>query len=85
MLHERHAPRLAIAYLHVQAVVHKIEVDLEHAIVIGNRTGGEAAGSEVLRDVPGMIDPRRLREPYFSHDLATQLQARTGLAPLIIR
>ena len=59
----------------------KIEIDLERARAVRNRPGGQPARGDVERDVPGMIEPGRARQPDLADNLRPQLQRRGGVRP----
>ena len=83
-----HAPRVepdrlfaAVAGRAAQHVVEKVEVELEAAIAIRNCRRGQAARRYIENDVPGMVEPRGLHEPYFADDLRPELQRGAGILP----
>jgi len=62
-------------------VVDEIEVNLEGAIAVWNRRGGQAMRRHVEHDMPGVIEPRRLREPDLANDLRPEVQRGVSVLP----
>jgi len=62
-------------------MVDEIEVELKGAIDVGDERGGKAAWRRIQHDVPGMIEPRRLREADLADDLRPEMQRRIGILP----
>src|SRR6185369_3819170 len=54
-----------------QRVIQKVQLELE-AIRDGRR--GQAPGRDIENNVPGMIEPWRLREPDLANDLGPEMQ-----------
>src|SRR5207248_3189803 len=71
-----------VALQNAQVVVDEIELDLERVRVVRNRQGGEPARGHVEGDVPGVVRPRRQREPDFAHNLSPHVQRRTSVFPI---
>jgi len=61
--------RVAFAGAHIEHVIDEIELDAEHIALPGNRPGIEPAGGDIERDVPGVVEPGRQRQPYFADHL----------------
>ena len=59
----------------------EIEIELKAAIAVGDERGGKAAWRRIKHDVPGLIEPRRLREADLADDLRPQMQRRIGILP----
>ena len=57
---QRQPAAAAVARLHDQLMVDEIEINLERAVAVWNRRGGEPARRHVQRDVPRMVQPRGL-------------------------
>src|SRR3569832_225878 len=62
--------------------MNEIEIDLEHAGTVRHGSSREPPRRDVVRHVPGVIGPRRLREPYLADDLRPQVQRRIGILPV---
>src|SRR5205807_9714451 len=61
--HRFHRP---VAGLDQELVVDEVEIDLKYARVISDRGSGKPTRGEVERNVPGVIDPGRLDQPYLA-------------------
>ena len=59
----------------------KIEVDLKGACAMGHLRGSQSSCRDIKGDVPGMIEPRRLRQPDFADDLRPHLQRLARVFP----
>src|SRR5262249_52349444 len=59
----------ASARLNAKVVINEIEIYLKSALVIRDRRGRQAARSDIQRDLPPVIDHRRLRKPHLADDL----------------
>jgi hypothetical protein len=81
---ERYLPLRSVASLDTKQMVDKIKVDLKHSFCEGDRRGRESARRHVKRDVPGVIEPRGLRQPNFADDLGPQLKRCAGIPPGLI-
>jgi hypothetical protein len=64
-----------------QHVVDEIEIDLELARPVWNGRRRQAARSHVKRDMPGVIEPRRLGQPNLADNLRRQMQRAARLLP----
>jgi hypothetical protein len=82
---QRNGARLPVAPPQRQNMIDEIEFDLEIAPTGGDQRRAQPARRDEQRDMPGMIDPWRQRQPRFAHDLRPQLQGRAGLRPRGIR
>lgn len=78
---QRESPLGAVAGRDAERVIDEIEVDLERAVAVGDRRGRQPARRDVERDVPGVIEPGRLRQPDLAGDLGEELQHRAAVAP----
>ena len=76
--------RFAEAGLDFESVFDEIEVDFEDPFLVGHRRCGEAAGGDIKRDVPRMIDPGRERHPDLAHNLRPHVEGRTGVTPVCV-
>ena len=65
-------------------MVDEIEVDLKNSFAEGNGRGREPTRSHVKGDVPGVIEPRSLRQPNFADDLGPQLKRRAAIPPDLV-
>ena len=70
-----------IVQANAELMLDEIEIDLEGALLVRNGPGCQATSRDVERHMPGVVDPRRLREPDLADDLAAKLQVRAGVAP----
>ena len=64
-----------------QRGIQKIELELEAAVTIGDGRRGQAPGRQIKNNVPGMIEPGRLREPDLANDLGPEMQGCVGFFP----
>src|SRR5450432_142508 len=62
-------------------MIDEVEVDLEAAHAVRNGRGRQSARGDVQCDMPGMIEPRRAREPDLADDLGAQMQRFVSVAP----
>jgi hypothetical protein len=65
-------------------MVDKVEAHLDAAPAIRYQSGGEASGTRVEDSVPGMVHPRRARQPIFADNLSVKLERRARIAPPLI-
>src|ERR1700722_2062615 len=56
-----------------QLMPHKIEVDLEDAACIRHAARRQPARRDIERDMPGMIEPGHLPQPYLADDLRPKM------------
>src|SRR5205085_11389845 len=82
---EAQRARSSIARGDAQLLFDEIEVDLKSARAMRYRRSGEATRGDVERDMPLMIDPRRLHEAYFAYDLQPQAQCFKCIFPVGVR
>jgi hypothetical protein len=61
-----------------QAVLDKVEIDLEGARAMGDRRGGQATAGEVKRHLPPVIDHWRLRQADLADDLGPHVERGAG-------
>jgi hypothetical protein len=66
-------------------MIEEIEIELEGAIAERNWRRGQPPRRHKEHNVPGMIEPGRLREADLAHDLRPEMQRRIGLLPGSIR
>jgi hypothetical protein len=78
---ERERRGAAAARLHHQAVVDEVEIDLKALGAVRDRRGGQPAGGDVVRGMPGVVDPGAPGQPDLAGDLQPQMQGREGLTP----
>src|SRR4029079_6674217 len=71
----------ALAGRDAQHMVQTVEVGLEAAVAIRNRRRGQATRRYIENDVPGVVEPRGLHEPYFADDLRPELERGAGILP----
>ena len=64
-----------------QAVTDEIEIDLEGPSAVGDRRGGQPAARHIERDLPPVIDQRRLRQPDLADHLGPHMKRAAGVAP----
>jgi hypothetical protein len=63
-------------------MVDEIEFDLDQpAVADMHRRAAEAAGADVERHLPAVVEPGREREPQLADDLRPELQGRAAVAP----
>src|SRR5450756_1529696 len=62
-------------------MIDEVEVDLEAAHAVWNGRRRQPARGDIERDMPGMIEPRRAREPDLADDLGPQVQRFVSLPP----
>ena len=74
-------PLCAVAGGDPQGMIDEVEIDLEGPRPIGDRRGGQPACGDVQRDMPGMIEPGRARQPDLADDLGPQMQRLAGFPP----
>jgi hypothetical protein len=67
-----------------QSMLYEIEGDLD-ARRIRNKRSRQPACIHAEGRVPGMVDPRRPREPVLAHDLGIKVERGTGVAPCLER
>ena len=67
--------------LDLQPMVDEIEIDLKTARAVRDQRGGQASAGHVQRNVPPMVDRRRVREPDLADDLRPKMQRGTGVRP----
>src|ERR1700731_3746582 len=65
----RYAPRFqfdrslsSVAFQNSKPMIDKVETNLESIGAVRNWRSGQSAGSDIKRDVPRMVGPRRLHE-----------------------
>jgi hypothetical protein len=75
---ESHLPLTTFARRHPQYIVEEIEIKLEGTISERNWRRGQAASRYIKHNVPGMIEPRRLREADLADDLRPAPATRLG-------
>ena len=87
----RHAARFqfnrslpAVAFQNPKLVIDEIETDLESVSSVRNRRSGQTAGSDVKRDVPGMVGPRRESQSNLAGNLRPQVERGAGFFPIRI-
>src|SRR3984893_4505759 len=78
---QRHRFRRTGAGLDQELVVDEVEIDLKYARVIADWRSGKPSRRKVERNVPGVIDPGRLDEPYLADDLRPHVERRAGVFP----
>src|SRR5579871_528073 len=79
---EHELTKLPIARSYPQHMVDEVEVDLEGATPIGNRRRRQPARRQVQRHMPGVVQPRRLRQPYLADDLRPKMKRLAGVLPV---
>jgi hypothetical protein len=65
-------------------VTEQIQRDLHPAGTVGDERGRQAARIDVEGGVPGMVQPRRARQPVLADDLGIEMKRRTGLSPGVV-
>src|SRR5262245_9450272 len=68
-----------------QDVVQKIEIELEGPFAVRDGRRGQTSRPKVKNNVPGMIEPGRLREADLADNLRPQLQRGAGVLPGLVR
>jgi hypothetical protein len=63
-------------------MIDKIEFDLVGAIAVRHRRGRQTVRRNIKRDVPPMIDKRRLGEPNLPDNLRPRMEGRKRVLPL---
>ena len=76
---------LTVARAQPQHVIDEVELDLKIAVACRDNRGDEAARAHAQRHVPGVVEPRRQRQPRLADDLRPELQRGTGIRPRCIR
>ena len=66
----------------VQEVINEIEVDLKARATIRDRRSRQPATGHIQRDLPPMVDHRRMGQPDLSDHLRPQMQCRAGVGPI---
>ena len=64
-----------------EAMADQVEVDLDEALAGMDRRRAEAAGMDVERHVPAVVEPGRKRQPQLADDLGPEVQRRGAVAP----
>ena len=64
-------------------MIDEIETNFENSSAMRNWRSCEAARCYIKRDVPGMIRPRREREPNLADDLRPHVQCCACLLPFL--
>ena len=62
-------------------MVEEIEFELERAIPVRDRRGGQPAWRHIKHHVPGMIEPGRLSQADLARDLRPEMQRGIGVLP----
>lgn len=65
-------------------MIAEIERQRDQRVPVRHRSRSYPAGSGVEGRVPGMVNPRSMREPIFADDLRPQVQSGASLAPFRI-
>src|SRR6266849_6251371 len=78
---EHELTEVPVAGSYPQHMVDKVEIELEGAGAVRDRRGRQAARGQVQRHVPGVVEPRRLRQAYLADDLRPQMQRLAGILP----
>ncbi len=68
-----------------ERVIAEVEAERNQPGAVRNRSGRQSARCHVERRVPGVIDPRHMRQTVFPGDLAPHVQCGAGLLPFRIR
>ena len=63
-------------------MINEIETNLEDVKAVRNRRSSQAACGEVERNVPRVVNPRRLREANLADDLRPHVERLRRLLPL---
>jgi hypothetical protein len=83
--HQRNRFVTTVTGVYAQLMIDEVEGDAERAVAVRDRGGRHAARRYVERDVPGMIQPRRLCHTYFADDLSPHVQRCGCVAPVCER
>jgi hypothetical protein len=75
----------AVTRLYEEAVVEEIKGEVESPITLGDGGSREAPRGHVKRNVPGVVDPRRLREADLPYDLSPPMERGVGVFPCLNR
>ena len=78
---ERKALASPICRMALDAVVDEVEANFDSARPVRDERRRQPARVDIKRRVPGMVDPRRPREPVFADDLRVKAQRLAGLPP----
>ena len=78
---ERNGFDLAIVGLQHQLVVEEIEPQLKGEVRVRNRSGREAAGRNIERNVPPVVQPGGKREPNLADDLRPPVERGVSVLP----
>ena len=82
---EREGFQDAVAGFEDELVVEEVETKLEGVVAVGDAGGSEAAGGDVERDVPPVVDDRCERQADFADDLGVQVERGKAVLPGVER
>ena len=78
---QRERANLAGARPAEKAMVEEVELDLEQLAADRDGRGGEAAGADIERHLPAVVDPGRQGKADLADDLGPQLQRQRRVTP----
>src|SRR6202011_5722353 len=72
----------AVAFQNPKLVIDEIETNLKRVSSMRNRRSRQAAGSDIKRDVPGMVGPRGQGQPDLTDNLGPHVERGEGVFPV---